>query len=587
MSKLNCLKTLLALFLVLGVFTSVSAQCFPEEVVTSAYATGGDGQYKSEILWFTWGSDDANQYPYGRDNEDLQIGSKSFASIDLGLDTYLCVEMEITNIESVGSLDSAIASYRSGNFEGDSFDKLYNIGGINEENQLIAGIVNKNDAGRAVVSVSAKAWLDGIPYKLKGLVIADAESLNGTTETTYATASGEWTVIEVRKNEGAGVYRVRKRTIDESTQEFRFVQGNDQNTAAITFLKFNDAAYGDFNDAYPIQFSVDLKGGGKQAFAIGLVPGAIDLGDAPSSYGDAIHLLNDLIINSDGIIATTDTEDTENNTVDLNTADYSPGGLAHESIKYLGSIAPDADTETMYSIKADGDDLTGAAGPQEEDAWPLALREVNLSDVDSGNSISATILYNAGEADDIISGWIDFDGNGVFDDYEMQSATVTSAGDGSVNLEWTVPNNPDISKGRFYVRLRYFDKNVPIVQRIPTGIVELGEAEDHVIYFPCYKSAKEGVGLNTEVGISALGRDAFNEDNWPQIRKSAWLALESRTKGFVPNRLSTAQRDSIPQNQLVEGMMIYNTTIDCLQIYVGEEAQGGWHCFKQQTCPLD
>lgn len=89
--------------------------------------------------------------------------------------------------------------------------------------------------------------------------------------------------------------------------------------------------------------------------------------------------------------------------------------------------------------------------------------------------------------------------------------------------------------------------------------------------------------LDTEVGISALGRDAFNPDGWPQLRKGAWIALEAHTKGFVPNRLTTAQRDEIPSAQLVSGMMIYNITDDCLQINVDGTATG-WHCFKGRAC---
>lgn len=563
----------------IGSFVSVYAQCFSGEVITAAYATGGTGQYKNEILWFTWGSNNVNNYPYGRDGVDLKVGDKSFASIGLGLNKYLCVEMEITGIQSVNGSNREITSYRSGNFEGDSMDKLYNIGGIGTNNQLIAGIVTKNDGGRANVFVTAKAWLDGAPHKLEGLVIADAESLNENTETTFAAASGEWTVIEVRKNVGTGVYRVRKRNLNNNKQEFRFVQGNDKNTAAITFLRFNNQAYGSSLDGYPVEFNVDLKGGGKQAFAIGLVPGAIDLGDAPESYGDAIHLLDDLRIDSDGIGSSNAQNDTNNNTTNLNTNNYEPGGIAHEAVQFLGSVPPDADTGTMYSVNADGDNLTGPAGPNEEDAWPADLKNVMNSDVIAGKTISAQIPYQKAQSGDYIYGWIDFNGNGEFDNNsdEMKFATINSNGNGSINLTWTIPNNVDLSKGKFYIRLRFFDKDVPVEQRISTGIVNLGEVEDHVMHFPCFLPAIAGDGLDTEVGISTLGRDAFNED-WPQIRKGAWIALESNKKGFVPTRIAKGDLGDITNP--VEGMIVYDTTDKCLKIYNGE----AWKCFTQPTC---
>lgn len=105
-------------------------------------------------------------------------------------------------------------------------------------------------------------------------------------------------------------------------------------------------------------------------------------------------------------------------------------------------------------------------------------------------------------------------------------------------------------------------------------------------YAPCdcvKPSIATGPTLNTEVGVSALDRDGFDraEDNWPQLRKGAWIALESHTKGFVPNRVSNADRANIIP---VAGMMIYNTDEDCLQINVNGTATG-WHCFNEPGCP--
>lgn len=99
----------------------------------------------------------------------------------------------------------------------------------------------------------------------------------------------------------------------------------------------------------------------------------------------------------------------------------------------------------------------------------------------------------------------------------------------------------------------------------------------------CYKPAKliANGGLNTEIGISSLRLD--NTDGWPQVREGAWIALESKTKGFVPNRLSNAQIAAIPSANLVSGMMVYNTEEDCLQINV-DGTTTGWKCFNEQGC---
>ncbi|NIF06156.1 hypothetical protein F3J23_11960 [Chryseobacterium sp. Tr-659] len=101
----------------------------------------------------------------------------------------------------------------------------------------------------------------------------------------------------------------------------------------------------------------------------------------------------------------------------------------------------------------------------------------------------------------------------------------------------------------------------------------------------CYKSAvTAGTILPTLYGITALGRAGENTGSWPGVRKGGWIALEAKTKGFVPNRLTTAQINAIPAANLAEGMMVYNITLDCLYINTDGTA-AGWKCFNTQTCP--
>ena len=106
------------------------------------------------------------------------------------------------------------------------------------------------------------------------------------------------------------------------------------------------------------------------------------------------------------------------------------------------------------------------------------------------------------------------------------------------------------------------------------------------VFIPfCYKPAQtSGTILDTNHGITALGRAGADNSNWPMVRKGAWTALEAKTKGFVVNRLTDVQISAIPAAQLVEGMMVYNVTQDCLQINVDGTATG-WKCFNTQTCP--
>ena len=115
----------------------------------------------------------------------------------------------------------------------------------------------------------------------------------------------------------------------------------------------------------------------------------------------------------------------------------------------------------------------------------------------------------------------------------------------------------------------------------------IGEAYNAAIQSGClcYKPAQTtGTTLDTNHGITALGRAGDDNSNWPMVRKGAWTVLEAKTKGFVVNRLTDAQITAIPSADLREGMMVYNITQDCLQINIDGTATG-WNCFNTQTCP--
>ena len=101
----------------------------------------------------------------------------------------------------------------------------------------------------------------------------------------------------------------------------------------------------------------------------------------------------------------------------------------------------------------------------------------------------------------------------------------------------------------------------------------------------CYKNpvtVTDGSDLSAKIGITSLGR-AGESSNWPMVRKGAWLALEGKTKGFVVNRVSFTggNPDGIPAANFVKGMMVYDTTNNCLKIYNGSI----WSCYTTQTCP--
>lgn len=505
MNKYLKLMPLIACYLWLTEITA--QQCFPNLPITAAYAnpTTSQSPYANKVLWLTWGSTFQNQAqnPYGSTNQNINVGSKSRSSIDLGGGIYLCVEAEVTNIVSFsGSTNSSISSYIPGTYSGDFLDFLYNIGGIRGtvpnnqlKNRMVSGIINTTVGGGATITFKCRATIQGMPVRLAGLVVADAESLSAS-EKIEATAKGNWSVVEVKKNnpattanvDASNAYLIRKEGDGSGSQTIKFLKGNDTQTGAVAFLSFVESAYNLIpanNPDFSVTFTTSIKGSGKTAVALGLLTPTIDLGDAPESYGSPKHLLQGLKLTGDNIMPVSSTASEAVKTaanVNINTTVYTAGALMPTLGKYLGSMPPDSDTNgVMYSKDALGDDRSPVANPlpNEEDAWPEIYKRFSYKAYYTpGNVISATIPYKGGVVGDKISGWIDFNLNGVFDDDERATKKISIAGESSVMLSWTVPSNR-IAKNT-YVRLRYFDANEDPTS--PTSSVNFGEVEDHAIY---------------------------------------------------------------------------------------------------------
>lgn len=461
--------------IMLATFTKLQAQCYPNQIVTASFATGGSSPYKSDVLWLTWGSTNQTTYPHGRPNQIISVGSKSYASIELGNNQWLCIEAEI-----ISRGGGAIRSYAPGNYTGDYLDDLYNIGGIGSNNKLVSGIINTNNSSISNLTIKAKATIDGVPIRLAGMVVADAESL-APQEYIYATADGNWTLVEVKKNLNQGAYNVRKEIMMEggaptSKRIMKFLSGNDKETMAVSFLKFNESAYNVTGTNPDLSVTIDatLRGNGLTALALGLLPPEIDGGDAPKTYGYPMHLLQRLNFSSDGI---TPVNEGNNSMTNINLLGYSPGAIiSNDELSRLGSTVPDTERVPLYSSDAMGDNNNGTAGPLEEDAWPLELQSFSQKVYLEKSEIIATIPYSS-RTDGYIAGWIDFDLNGTFDENEKVEviAPSTNGGSGNVVLTWTIPESR-VGYSTF-VRLRLSE--TPNMS--PTQTVNTGEVEDHKI----------------------------------------------------------------------------------------------------------
>lgn len=170
----------------------------------------------------------------------------------------------------------------------------------------------------------------------------------------------------------------------------------------------------------------------------------VDYGDAPSSYGDAIHTT----------IPTTPTV-------------------------YLGSVAPDGESITPSGTAADGDDTN--QGTNDEDAF-TSLSDIPTTGTYDLNNIP---VNNTSGGDVTLHAWIDFDQDGKFAAGEYQSTNVGN-NIATADLSWAVPGGT--TAGNTYARFR-ITQNELIADDVSTTDVDErskdavinGEVEDYQI----------------------------------------------------------------------------------------------------------
>ncbi|HEY4529147.1 MAG TPA: CshA/CshB family fibrillar adhesin-related protein [Luteimonas sp.] len=426
------------------------------QVQAANYASGGTGQYRNEVLWLTWGGGTNGTHDVG-----LANGSSTSASLQVVPGVQLAVTCALGNRSG-----TAIKSYRPGTWSGDALDDLYNIAGTGSANQLVTGIYTSQ--GVANYRVTCNATLGGVPYRIPGVVMADAESLNGNgtvaspAEFLRATAPGTWNIVEMNRVSGRNYY-ARKQNLGDGRQQIQFGPGGESGSstspAAVTFLSFGPGAHTGGNLAVSIDFA--MSGGGNTAMAIGVLAPYADFGDAPASYGEVSHLVQALNPLPDAL-------QPNNAAVNINQPSFALGGLAPPVIDYLGTRGPDVELAYQPTPNADGDDSTGSGGAAEEDAW---RDDFVLYTHQAGDPVSESIACSGSGT---VAGWIDFDMNGSFDADERAAAPCVG---GSAQLVWDSPGA--LVPGRTFVRLRYALLASDVA--LPTGVAASGEVEDHAI----------------------------------------------------------------------------------------------------------
>ena len=192
-----------------------------------------------------------------------------------------------------------------------------------------------------------------------------------------------------------------------------------------------------------------VASGGKQSAMLGFFP--IDEGDAPESYGKAMHT----IATVDGITG------------------------AKVNQPYIGNVSPDMDENTVLDWF--GDDKATTADEGIDQLLPDELKGttnemIKMDRTRPGNYKLSIEAHTDGASEAYIYGWIDFNQNGTFDEDERSDlARITN--DGTVEL--TFANSKtyiDPSVKELGARVRIAKKATEIES--PTGMAFSGEVED-------------------------------------------------------------------------------------------------------------
>ena len=196
---------------------------------------------------------------------------------------------------------------------------------------------------------------------------------------------------------------------------------------------------------------VYILSSGQQGAMFGFM--VLDDGDAPASYGKVGHAI------------------------------AKGAGITQP---YLGSKEPDIDIRTEKITDETAfkyDDVNGEGG--DEGARQLMGDKVEQGDnyklkkVNDGTYSLTFDAHLGGGKNAFVNGWIDFNGNGKFDENEGAGAVEVTK-DGEVTLTWTTPvQNVDVTATKLATRLRIANDKADVKEA--TGIAYSGEVEDFQI----------------------------------------------------------------------------------------------------------
>ncbi len=216
------------------------------------------------------------------------------------------------------------------------------------------------------------------------------------------------------------------------------------------------------------EVGIYIASSGQQAAMIGFM--VVDEGDAPASYGNAVHAISGY---------------------DANTGARTPQ-------PFLGRVEADIDTTSGNDWRHDENTDHADEGVDQLLPSDLTGKTNNLFRVNRLQNGDYSVRLQAsanGNSKAYVRAWIDFNQNGVFDENEASEFTeVTTAGDYTVNFKNNpAMTNPAVSKLGMRVRIAL---NKGDIEK-PTGTAFSGEVEDLevILTYPPKGEKKESTGI--------------------------------------------------------------------------------------------
>ncbi|WP_061592797.1 CshA/CshB family fibrillar adhesin-related protein [Streptococcus sanguinis] len=216
------------------------------------------------------------------------------------------------------------------------------------------------------------------------------------------------------------------------------------------------------------EVGIYIASSGQQAAMIGFM--VVDEGDAPASYGNAVHAISGY---------------------DANTGARTPQ-------PFLGRVEADIDTTSGNDWMHDDNTDHADEGVNQLLPSDLTGKTNNLFRVNRLQNGDYSVRLQAsanGNSKAYVRAWIDFNQNGVFDENEASEFTeVTTAGDYTVNFKNNpAMTNPAVSKLGMRVRIAL---NKGDIEK-PTGTAFSGEVEDLevILTYPPKGEKKESSGI--------------------------------------------------------------------------------------------